>query len=137
MTLPRVCSVILPHIEEKHALPGLRVNCTKRVKTAHLYCLFTRDGLQGMLNGKNYYAVDIIFSLISLFIDNRLGFQVRCKRTGMNLQYSKIFKKILVDHSGEILVERALMVFWSEGEIFKRVVDRVSASHCPFRFYIS
>lgn len=81
----RACNSILAQIEEKYALPGLHVNFAKREKSAQLNGLFTGDGLRGMLEGKDYYAVDMVFPFITSFIDRSLGFEGCFELTRMNV----------------------------------------------------
>lgn len=53
----------------------------------------------------------------------------------MNVQYSNIANKVLVDHEDELWVDGELMMLRSEIVEFKRVVERVFASHCSIGLY--
>lgn len=66
--LPNECTCIMQaHDEKKYTLPGLDVDSAKRENSEQLSCLFTREGLQGMVEGKEYYAVDMTFPFAASF----------------------------------------------------------------------
>lgn len=97
MSLLRARNDILAHIKEKRALHELRVVFAKREKAAQLSGLFTRNGLRRMLKRKSYYAADMVFPFIASFNDKSLGFEGNCELSQMNVQYSDIANKVLVD----------------------------------------
>lgn len=50
----------------------------------------------------------------------------------MSVQYSDILNKVLFDQRDESWAEGELMMLRSEIEEFKRIVETVFSSHCPF-----
>lgn len=135
MALLRACNAILAHVEEKYALPGLHVDFAKTGKTTQLNGLFTADGLRGMLEGKDYYAVDMVFPFVAAFIDRSLGFEEKCELTRMNVLYIEIINKVLVDHRDRRWREGELLRLRGEIREFKSVVEGAFASHCPSGLY--
>lgn len=69
----------------------------ERKQTAQLNSLSTEDGLRWMQEGKDQYAVDIIFLVTTSFTDKQLGFDECYDLTPMSLQYSDILSRVLVD----------------------------------------
>lgn len=53
----------------------------------------------------------------------------------MNVEYSDIVNKVLVDQRDESLVDGRLMILRSESKEFKCIFDRKFAWHCPFGLY--
>lgn len=66
---------VLAHIEKKYALPELHVNFAGREKAAPLTGVVIADGLRDFLEGKSYYAVGMVFSVIESFIYYSLGLE--------------------------------------------------------------
>lgn len=64
-------SEIPAHVKEKTAMLGLHANFAKTKKNP-LNGLSTGHGLRGMLEGKNYYAINSGFSLTALFIERSI-----------------------------------------------------------------
>lgn len=126
---------ILANIEKKYALPGLHVSFAKREKTAHHNCRLAMIKLRVMLQRKVYYAATIAFQYISLFADESLRFDRCCKLNRINVQYSDIVNKVLLEHGNEILLEGGLIGLRCEMEKFTLAVERMFASHCPLGLY--
>lgn len=84
MSLLKGSNEILTHVEKRYALPVLLVNFAKR-ESRRLNGLFTLDSLRVLLNGKNYYAADVVFSFFVLCIDRTVGFETSSDLTEMLL----------------------------------------------------
>lgn len=51
------------------------MNSAKKEKTAQLSGLFTGDGLRKMLERKDCFVVDIVFSFVPSFVDKPVRFE--------------------------------------------------------------
>lgn len=118
-SLLRACEDILAHVEEKCALRGRHVSLAKqREKRAQLYSFITGEGLRGILEGKDYYAVDMIFLSIASFTDKMLGLEGRCELSRLSGKYSETVTKVLGDEKDDSWVIGGLMMLRSEGKEF-------------------
>lgn len=63
------------------------MNFARREKTAELNSLFTGKELRRMLEGTDYYGVDMFFPFTASFIDRTYGFEGRCELIRMNVKY--------------------------------------------------
>lgn len=59
MPLQKSCNGILAPVEEKYGFPELYVSFAKNEKSTQFSSLPTGDGLRGMLEARNYFAVEI------------------------------------------------------------------------------
>lgn len=111
------------------------MNFVKKEKRSHHGGLFTHDGLRGLLEGKNNYAVEILLPFLSSFIVKSLDFEERCELSRMNIQYSDTVNKVLLDHRDYTWVAGGAMMLRSEVEEFKRVVKGMFLAHCSLGSY--
>lgn len=88
---------ILATIERKYFAPGLHVDFSKKEKSSTLNGLFGNDGLRGMLEGKNYRSVDLVFPFLMGFLDRVLGFQETPTLTKMHTTYTDLMVHCLHD----------------------------------------
>lgn len=77
---------ILIDVKENHALPGLHVSFADKEKIAEMNGLCTGDGLQEMLEGRDHYALDMVFSFVAIFSDKSVGFETKCDLTRTSAQ---------------------------------------------------
>ena len=90
-------NAILAEIEKNYSATGLHVDFSKKEKTAQLNGFFLRDGVRGMLEGKNYRAIDLVFPFIAAFVDRALGFQDQPTLTTLNMMYTELMLTLLHD----------------------------------------
>lgn len=95
--LLKACNRILPHTEEKYTARDMNVDLAKNKQTAQLSGFLTRDGLRGVMEGRNYFGVDTVIPLVAAFTDKSLGFVERYDLPGMTVLYSETVKKMLID----------------------------------------
>lgn len=61
------------------------MNFAKQEKTAQLNGLFNEDSFRRIFGGKENYAVDLVFLLVTLFIDSGVRSKASCDLTQMNV----------------------------------------------------
>lgn len=93
MPLLTACKGSLMHIEEKYAKPGLHVSFSKREEHPQVSTVFKRDESKVLREGKNYYAVDIVFPFLESPTFQIVGTEKRCELTRTIVQSSDIVNK--------------------------------------------
>lgn len=73
LPLPKACSSILAHGEERHAVFGLHVGCDRKEQTTLLSDLFTEERLRSMMQSRNNYADNAMFPFIVAPTDKSLA----------------------------------------------------------------
>lgn len=122
----RACKGILAHNEENYRLSKSSVERSGKEKKAQFYDLLTRHGLEGILERKRRYGLDLIFLFTSSFIDESLGLEECCELTREHVQNSHIVNSVLSNHRVEVSVEGEVNVLYSGIEEFKSMVEEVS-----------
>lgn len=69
VSILRVVNSLLAAIDRAAGVPGQQLYFSIKVYYMQLNSLFLGSGFRGMLEGKDYRAVDIIFSIIAAHID--------------------------------------------------------------------
>lgn len=105
----RCCNEMLKRIQEESYVQGLNVDFSSGDSCNALNGLFTRDGICGMLEAKNYRQVDQVFPFIAAFIDRVVG-DWQSVTTGLCLSYTEITKWVL---------ERPSRKPWTDSEVMK------------------
>lgn len=70
------------------------VDCFKSVVLLQLKELFTRNGVNVMLVGKDYQCIDIVFPIICEYVDKDTRYIENTKRTKVNKMYSNTLFEI-------------------------------------------
>lgn len=65
LPLPMACNCIPAPIEEMYPVSGLDVDFADKKQGEQLNGLVTREGLQRMMEGKNYSATDTLFPFVA------------------------------------------------------------------------
>lgn len=97
--------------------------------------MFTGEGLRGMTERKNYYAVDTVLPFVAAFIDERLGFVERCGLTQMHVFYTEIMIKVLFGQKSGAWVEDELARLRAKIRKLKSVVEKIFSPHCSSRLF--
>lgn len=122
----------MSYVEERFALPGLNVNFAEKLTTAHLSGLSTEDELRGMLEGKNRFAVYTVFLFVTPFNERSIGFETIFDLTPVNVQYTGIVNKLVLDSKKVRWVEGELWRLRSGTGEIKRFFERVCALCCTY-----
>jgi len=109
----KVCNAILAEVENTYPASGLHVDFSKTEKTSQLNGLFLREGVRGMLEGKNFRAVDMVFPFVLSFIDRILGFQGTADLTSVHTMYTEIMVTCLYDIPRRGISIDEVDIFWT------------------------
>lgn len=81
----------------QEAFPGVRA--TNRFSKQKVSCMvsefFTTTGVEGILGGKDFSALEMVFPLISAFLDRATGYETQPVLTEINTLYSDIVNILL------------------------------------------
>ena len=97
MNILRAVNSILATIEKDFGAPGLHIDFSKHERSTQLNGLYVREGLRGMLEGKNYRALDMVFPIIVGFLERCLGFASAPVLTDLHVRYSELMLKTQFD----------------------------------------
>ena len=67
----RACNSYLRVIDENSGITSLRVDFSTKAASATLNGLFLENGVRGMLEGKDYRNVDMVFPFVCAFLDRK------------------------------------------------------------------
>lgn len=76
------------------------MNLAKEKQKAQLSGLLTGNGLQGMIERRNYHAVDTVSPFVASFSDKSPGFVERCDLKWMNASCTELVNSLLFDYNG-------------------------------------
>lgn len=121
---------MLSAIEQNFRAPGLHVDFSKYGDSTQLNGLFTKDGLRGMLEGKDYRSVDMVFPFVAAFIYRCTGLEEDAPLTRINTTYSEIFNKLLNDGPEEGWSEQDIISLGDDITSCKTSVIKTFDDHC-------
>lgn len=93
LTLLNACNDKLAHIEERYPAPDLRIILADKAQTAKLNGRYTRDGRKGMMEGRNYCAIEAVCPFVAALVDRTFGFVERWDLTLVSVLYIGIPNK--------------------------------------------
>lgn len=73
-------------------MPGVREDFSKEETSTDLDRQVTNTGLRGMLDGKDYQSVDIVFLFVVVFVQGATGFTIKSPVTRVHLSYSMLVR---------------------------------------------
>lgn len=79
---------MLAEIEDMYRASKLPVYFSKKETSHQQNGLFISDGLQGMLEGKHYRFLDIVFLFVAAFLDRRIGMPETPMLTTVHILFS-------------------------------------------------
>lgn len=79
------CNGVVVHTEVKYPAPGLHVVFAKEEQKAQLSTLIVEDGLQEMMEGKNYRIADAVFLFVERLISSNLDVVESCNLARMSV----------------------------------------------------
>lgn len=85
-------------------MPGVRIDFGKVCGTSGLDGILTKNGLNGMLEGRDYKGLDKVFPFIAAFLDRCTGHERTVPMTRVHTMYSEIVNEVTGDEykiSGE------------------------------------
>ena len=91
----RGCNDLLACYERESYISGLTFDNSSPDISDKLDGFFTEDGIRGMLEGKDYKAVDMVFPFVGAFIDMCCGDEESCPITKISSQYTEIMTTCL------------------------------------------
>lgn len=89
------CNNLLSAYQKEFPIPGLQVSFSTAQKSSQLNGFFTSTGVKGMLEGKDYAAVDTVFPFIAAFLDRAIGCADNPALTTVHTLYSDIVNQLL------------------------------------------
>jgi len=126
----KAANAILAEIEKKYPATGIHVDFSKKEKTAQLNGFFLRDGVRGMLEGKNFRSIDLVFPFIASFIDRALGFQGNPVITTVKTMHTEVMVTCLHDFPRKGVSEVDLQDFEKKIYNFKKTVMQFYGKYC-------
>ena len=73
ITILTACNDLLALYQKESYVKDMQFNYTSTEKGNRVNGIFTNDGLRGMLEAKNYKAIDMVFPFVAAFIDRCSG----------------------------------------------------------------
>lgn len=67
----------------------------QRGSSLYLKGLFLNAGVRGMLERRDYYAVDMVFPIFCVFIDRVTGYTRSPKMTRVQVMYSSLMSRVM------------------------------------------
>lgn len=89
------CNSLLTAYQNDFDLRGLRVDFSTNQNSSQLNGFFTSADVKGMLEGKDYSAIDTVFSFIAAFIDHVTESKDNPVLTRIHTMYSDIVNRLL------------------------------------------
>lgn len=121
----RAVNSMLTEIQTKYPMPGRNVDFAKKEASSGLNGLFTNDGLKGMLEGKDYQAVDYIFPFVAAFTDRCLGRVDSHEQTTVHTKYTELMNLVTGNGTGVSKPDITELV-----STLKRTVVETFKDHC-------
>ena len=125
----RGCNSLLAAIQNQYPLSGVNVDFSKKEASTSLNGLFTADGLKGMLEAKEYRAIDYVFPFVAAFVDRALGNEKNPHQTIIHSMYSGLLRYILCDIRGEVGKDIRCEIQMRVSNLKKKVVE-IYGPHC-------
>ena len=113
----RGCNTILRFFQSHSFMPGTRIDFSKKDCSSQLNGIYTSTGLRGMLEGKDYKALDTVFPFVFAYVDIWLQQETEASLTSVHVNYTDLVQQIMSDNNG---------LGWSE-ESLSSLEDRISS----------
>lgn len=131
----RGCNALLATIEREGEVPGVRIDFGKVCGTSGLDGIFTKNGLKGMLEGRDYKGLDKVFPFVAAFIDRCTGHERTAPMTRVHTMYSEIVNEVTGDGEYKIRSEEELVKLEERVKEFKRELVERFDDHCESGLY--
>ena len=93
--LLRGCNSILRAFEADFRVSNLHVDFSSSQKSAQLNGFFTNTGVKGMLEGKDYHQLDMVFPFVAAFIDRASRRTIEAPLTSVCTAYSDLLNTLM------------------------------------------
>lgn len=123
-------NAILADIQKNYPAPGLQVDFSKKEASVQLNGFFMKEGIKGMLEGKNYRSVDMVFPFISAFIDRVTGFENAADMTRVCTLYTEIMTSALYDFPRNPPDSEIISEFKKKVQYFKVLTIKTFQDFC-------
>jgi len=114
------CNNLLIGYQNDFRVTRLRVDFSSSQTSGQLNGFFTSTGVKGMLEGKDYHAIDTVFPFVAGFLDKATGFHNVAHLTTVHTLYSDLINHLLFNennqdwpHSRESDISTIIKVFKS------------------------
>lgn len=85
---------VLAAFQNELYVSGIHVAFSTSKKSAHLIGFIKNTDVKGMIEGKDYPTIDIMFPLVSALVGRKAGFTQHAKLTGVHTAYSDIINTL-------------------------------------------
>ena len=126
----RGCNTLLRYFENSHLMPGTRIDFSKKEASSQLNGFYTSTGLRGMLEGKDFKALDFVFPFIFAYVDTWLGYEDSAPLTKLHVSYTSLTNQIMSDNYGNGWSTSDLTTLRHDISAFKINVTSVFQPHC-------
>lgn len=97
--LLRACNALLAAIENQFGAPGFHVDFSTKEKSQQLNGLFLNNTIRGMLEGKDFKCLDMVFPFVAAYIDRVTGYQDNAPLTDICTSYTTLMQDLLYDNT--------------------------------------
>lgn len=98
LSIPRGPDSLLVAIDREVDVPGLRADFSSNGFSMLLSCLSLNNSVRKMFVGKDYRAVDMLFSIIEAYYDRATEFQTDTYMAGIHHIYFSSVSKVVSQH---------------------------------------
>ena len=96
----RGCNSVLRYFQTHSVMPGTRIDFSKSYCSSSLNGLYPSTGLRGMLEGKDFKALDTVFPFIFAYVDTWLGQHSEAPLTSIHSRYTSLVQQVISDNDG-------------------------------------
>ena len=126
----RGCNTVLSVFQNEYMMPGTRVDFSKKEGSSQLNGIYMTRGLRGMLEGKDYRALDVMFPFVFGYVDCWLGTSAEASLTKIHVSYTDLVNRLMTDNFGEGWSAADFSDMQKEVSAFKEDISKLFGPHC-------
>lgn len=128
--LLRAGNSILSNIDEKYPMNGKRVDFSRQEYRTGINGLFLKTGVRGMLEGKDWKNIDMVFPFVAAFVDKMSGCRKGGLLTKVNVQYTEILHDVYYNFPAEGVTESDIMLLKQKITSFQKGCIKLFGESC-------
>ena len=126
----RGCNSILSEFQRYYIMPGMKVDLSKHEGSAQLNGIFLPTGLRGMVEGKDYRVLDIVFPFVFGYADIWLGSQDEAPLTRIHVFYTDLVNRLMSNNHSRGWSAADMDELQNAVREFKKLLWCVFGPHC-------
>ena len=131
ITILTACNDLLALYQKESYVKDMQFNYTSTEKGNRVNGIFTNDGLRGMLEAKNYKAIDMVFPFVAAFIDRCSGDEESHPLTKVCSRYTELMTWTLQIGSSQGWTEADVNKLQKLIDSFKTIARDVLGEYHP------